>query len=114
MQFTQRKLPPEAVYTLRVSPIDSVEPYALTLAPMNVFLKRNEKFVSVKAPLDFFVPEELEKLRPLGNFFIPDFVDKVVPFRKAARSVAALLKWEPPPPAKDGAYPPVALPISAY
>jgi hypothetical protein len=91
MDFSHRKLPNEAAQTLRLCPIQSVAPYALMLAPVYVYMKRNEKFVAVKAPLDFFTPEELEKLRPLESFFIPEFVDSAIPFRDAGRRVRSLL-----------------------
>jgi len=69
MDFRQRKLPKEAAINLRISPIASVKPYALMIAPVYVFMRVNEKFVSVKAPLDFFTPEELERLKSFESFF---------------------------------------------
>jgi hypothetical protein len=95
MNFSKRKLPKEAADTLRACPIDSVKPYALMLAPVYVYMRMNEKFVAVKGPLDFFTPEELSRLLPLENFFLPEFVDSVVPFREAGRRVRALLSWKP-------------------
>ena len=81
MEFSKRKLPKEAAHQLRVCPIPSVQPYALMLSPVYVFMKANEKFVSVKAPLDFFTQEELSKLRMYDTFYMPDFVDRTLPFR---------------------------------
>jgi hypothetical protein len=95
MDFTARKLPREAAPNLRRCPIDSIVPYALMLAPMYVYMPRNEKFVSVKAPLDFFTPEELAKLRSFESFFATEFVDQALPYRDAARVVKRLLTWNP-------------------
>lgn len=95
MEFTHRKLPREAAASLRLCPVRSVKPFALMLAPVYVFMRLNMKFVAVKAPLDFFTPEELEKLAPLQSFFLPPFVDRAIPFRDAATRASAILSWEP-------------------
>jgi hypothetical protein len=94
MEFSQRKLPKEAAPNLRICPIQSVRAFALMLAPVYVYMEKNEKFVAVKAPLDFFTPEELERLKPFQKFFLPEFVDHALPYREAGRSVRALLLWE--------------------
>jgi hypothetical protein len=95
MDFTLRKLPMEAASTLRICQIDTVKPFALMLAPVYVFMRRNEKYVSVKGPLDFFTPEELERLRTFETVFMPPFVDVVLPFRQVARRAKAILFWDP-------------------
>ena len=95
MYFRPTKLPREAAINLRISPIASVKPYSLMLAPVYVFMRLNEKFVSVKGPLDFFTPEELERLKPFESFFLPEFVDAALPFRQIARNVRRLVGWEP-------------------
>lgn len=115
MDFTQRKLPLSAASKLRICPVSSVVPYALVLAPIYVFLKRNGKFISIKGPLDFFTPQELARFRPLQNFYLPLFIDSTESFRQAARSVRLLLKWTPS--AADSSqkkYPLPKLPISPY
>ncbi len=116
MYFSHSKLPLSAAESMRQVPIRTVSPYALMLAPVYVFMKRNEKFVAIKAPLNFFVPEELEKLRPLERFFIPRFVDNALPFRNAARRVLAVMTWQPPAGnmASDKVYPEVPLPPAPY
>ena len=95
MEFRQRKLPKEATQNLRICAIETVRPFALMLAPVYVYMRANEKFISVKAPLDFFTSEELDRLKPLVSFFIPEFVDVALPFRQAGRGVRALLSWDP-------------------
>jgi hypothetical protein len=113
MDFTHRKLPIGAAERLRACPIETVHPYALMLAPVYVFMRRNEKFVSVKAPMDFFSPEELTRLRSFENFYLPEFVDSVIPFRDAARRVRAILSWKPREQAL-GEFPEVPLPPAPY
>ena len=95
MDFRERKLPKEAALNLRNRPVSSVDPYALMLGPVYVFMKLNEKFVSIKGPLDFFTPEELEQFRSFESFFLPEFVDSAIPFSKTGRRVRSLLDWQP-------------------
>src|SRR4051812_8298441 len=95
MEFSARKLPKEAASDLVRYPVQSVKPYVPMWAPIYVFMPKNEKFVSVKAPLDFFVPEELEKLEPLENFYVSSAISNALPFRDAARGVRSVLEWEP-------------------
>jgi hypothetical protein len=95
MNFSKRKLPIEATSQLRQYAIDTVKPYALMAAPVYVFMRRNQKFISVKAPLDFFTEQELEKLRSCDSFFMPQFIDTVMPYRDLARRVKMILGWNP-------------------
>ena len=98
MNFSARKLPATAAEELRICPITTVAPFALMLAPVYVFMRINAKFVSIKAPLDFFTPEEIEKLKPFESFFLPEFVEATVPFRDAGRRIRAILNWVPSDP----------------
>jgi hypothetical protein len=95
MDFTRKKLPREAAEKMRICPVDTVKPFVFMPAPVYVYMKLNEKFVSVKAPLDFFTPEELVRLRPFEAFFLPDFIDSVAPFRSYGRAIRGLLAWQP-------------------
>lgn len=94
MEFSHKKLPPEEASKMRVCPVHSVRPYALMLAPVYVFMKRNQKFVAVKEPLDFFTPSELQHLAPFESFFVPEFVDESLIFRQVGRQVRALIAWQ--------------------
>lgn len=96
MDFTQKKLPQEVAEQLRKCAIDSVKPYALMVAPTYVYLKHNHKFVSVKGPLDFFTPFELEKMAPYENFYFTEAVDAALNFRAAGARVKALLSAPTP------------------
>ncbi len=72
-------------------PIREIEPFALLFAPAYVYLERNEKFVSVKAPLDFFSPADLVKLSNFESVYLPPFIDSVKPFADAGKRVRQLL-----------------------
>ncbi len=82
---------------MRLCPIHTVSAYALMLAPVYVFMRMNEKFVAVKGPLDFFTPEELQRLAPFESLFMTEFVESTQPFRQTARACRALLVWDPQP-----------------
>ena len=87
MLFDDKKLNPEAVEDLLQCPIESIAPFTLMLAPIYVFMKLNQKFVSVKAPLDFFLPDELEKLRKHETFYVPKIIKSSVRYQTAARII---------------------------
>jgi len=91
LEFSKRKLPKEAAEDLSRCPIDSVQPFRLIFAPAYVYLAANEKFVSVKAPLDFFLPNELERLKQFQNLHFPQFESTVQVFRNAGRRVRSFL-----------------------
>jgi hypothetical protein len=95
MDFSRRKLPAEEAANLRRCPIETVKPFAMMIAPVYVFMRRNEKFISVKSPLDFFTPEELERFKDVEMLFMPEFVDSVLPYRGLARRVKMMLGWNP-------------------
>ncbi len=111
MDFTNRKLPRTAASELRRLSLGELEPFALMFSPVYVFLKRNEKFIGIKAPLDFFVEADIEKIKPYGTLFVPPFVDQVAPYREAGRRVKKILSVRDSRPSRDAAgYPEVKLP----
>jgi hypothetical protein len=91
MDFTQRKLPRTAAGELRRLNLGELQPFALMFSPVYVFLRRNEKFIGIKAPLDFFIESEIEKVRPYGALFVLPFVDQVAPYREAGRRARKIL-----------------------
>jgi hypothetical protein len=95
MDFKQAKLSKEAEGHLRICPIQSVQPYALMMAPAYVYMKLNEKFVMVKSAFDFFTEEEKERLTPLGSLYFPEQVETALRFRSVASQVRELLRWNP-------------------
>jgi len=68
------------------------KPYVIMVAPVYVYLPKNLKFVAVKAPLGFFTSDELSKLTPFDSFYLPQFVDSVLPFQKAGESIRELFR----------------------
>ncbi len=95
MDFDRKKLSREEGAQLRPLQPNTMQPYALLPAPVYVFLRRNEKYVSVKGPLDFFSDEELERYSSAGTLFFPDFIDSVLPFQSAAVRVRSVLSIQP-------------------
>jgi hypothetical protein len=92
MLFEAKKLEVESADELLQCSISTVKPYALMLAPVYVFMKRNEKFVSVKGPLDFFTPEELAAFASYGCFHLPKTVAELTAFQTAAKLAREMLK----------------------
>jgi hypothetical protein len=91
MEFSRKKLPKDAFAQLFRVPIATVQPFVLTLGPIYVLLKENEKFVAVKAPLDFFTPKELQRLTPYEDFYFPTFVRSLGIYVEAGKRVKAIL-----------------------
>jgi len=94
MLFDERKLSTESIDDLIQCPVHTIEPYSLMLAPVYVLMRLNHKLVSVKAPLDFFLPDELERLKRYEMFYIPKFVQLSVQFQTAARVMKNVLHSE--------------------
>ena len=92
MVFDEKKLAVESAEGLLQCRVDTVEPFTLMLAPVYVFMKLNEKFVSVKAPLDFFTPDELDRLKRYEVFFIPKFLLGGSRFQTAAKIIRSMLE----------------------
>jgi hypothetical protein len=116
MEFSQKKLPIDCIQKLYRVRVDAIQPYALMLAPVYLFLKANEKFVACKAPLDFFTEAELFRLKDSKYFYLPEFVTSVLPVRESGEQVRTRLTWSPAETLKDGGveYPDVALPPAPY
>ncbi|MBY0471006.1 hypothetical protein K2X30_07530 [bacterium] len=93
MDFSRRKFPADVASEMKKCSIESIQPYTPMVAPVYVFMKRNQKFVSVKGPLDFFTPEELNKLKVYESFFFTRFIDQIIPYRQAAREVRITVTW---------------------
>lgn len=115
MLFNKIKLPASAVSQLRKVAIDVVKPYVLMMAPAYIFMRRNEKFISVKEPLDFFEPDELKKYSSFKEIYFADFIDEVAPFHHAARVVRRLLSLKDKVAVKEGeSFPNISLAPSTY
>ncbi len=91
MEFSRKKLPKEDLSQLYRVRIETIQPFALMISPAYLYFKANEKFVSVKGPLDFFTPPEISRLKKFKYFYFPSFVASILPFREAGQKVQALL-----------------------
>ena len=95
MKFSRVKLPELAVSKLKSIEVKSIQPYSFVFAPVYIQLKLNQKFLAIKAPLDFFTSEELIRLESVEKVFISNFIDLVEPFRETARQVKKALTQQP-------------------
>ena len=91
MLFEDKKLQLESIDDLIQCPVHSIEPFSLMLAPVYILMKLNQKLVSVKAPLDFFTEDELQRLKLHEVFYIPKFIKSSVRFQTAARLIKKML-----------------------
>lgn len=77
MVFSHQKLKKEAIDHLRKVSHKLFSPRVLLYSPVYVFLERNEKFISIKMPFQFFTEDELAKFARFKNFFLPNDVIKL-------------------------------------
>jgi hypothetical protein len=94
MEFSHKKLPREASENFKNTPIREVKPHTLVFAPAYVFMKLNEKFVAVKGPLDFFLPEELARLSSFDSLFFPKIIEVIEDYFSAGRRIRKILSAE--------------------
>lgn len=73
--------------SLRKVSCKAFPPRVLLYSPVYVYLERNEKFISVKLPFQFFTESELEKLSKYKNFFLPNSVLKLDKIRQRGVSI---------------------------
>jgi len=106
MLFDSKKLEIDSAEELFQCRINTVKPYALMLGPVYVFMKRNEKFVSIKSPLDFFTPEELASFQRFEAFYLPKAVSEVSGYQTAAKLVREIIK------ASETGFPPAPFEVS--
>jgi hypothetical protein len=85
MNFKDRTIELSQIESLYPCRVDTVTPYSLMIAPVYVLMRRNEKLVCVKAPLDFFTEEELESLKRYEVIYLPVSIKEVGRFQTAAR-----------------------------
>src|SRR4051794_40341530 len=93
MDFSRKKLPKERAETLLRTRIETIQPYSLMPAPVYVYLRANEKLVSIKGPLDFFTREELDRFKNYEYFYLLEFAASVAPFQEVGLKVREALSW---------------------
>lgn len=94
MDFSVRKFPREAASDLIQIPWKAVCAYQPVFTPIYVFLPKNEKFVSVKAPFDFFTTEDFEKLKSFETLYSTPFVNTIQPYIQEARRARRILEFQ--------------------
>ena len=94
MNYSKRKLPQELVDALIRVEIGMVRPFSSMLTPVYLFLPKNEKLVSIKAPLDYFTVEELQKYKDFTYLYYPTFLNCLVPFQEAGKKLREVLEWK--------------------
>lgn len=92
MDYSRKKLPLEAAHKLIEEPIESLQAFRLMYSPVYLFFKENKKFVSIKAPLDFFNQKELEQIRSYKSVFFSDFLQSIKPLQEAASKVREIMR----------------------
>lgn len=91
MRFRDPKLHLSEESNLRKVERSYFKPYVVLVSPVYVKLSLNEKFVAIKAPLQFFTEEELKNWASHEYFYMPGFVDQVALYQSAGVSVRKLL-----------------------
>lgn len=94
MLFDDRKLETADLAHMLSCPVDTIDAYSFLLAPAYIYMRKNDRVISVKAPLDFFTPEELVKLKTYGVVYFPPFVKSPVQFQTAGRVLKKMLSRE--------------------
>lgn len=95
MVFAKKLRAEEAAGTLVPVGTGAFAPYAILWCPVYLALPRNGKFLVLKAPLDFFTPEELARIP--GGLHIPA-AKAFAPSIRLAETVKKALKEEALPP----------------
>lgn len=97
-------------------PMERIAPFLPCVSPIYVYFPKNEKFIAVKSPLDFFDPKELEKLKPLQAFYVPPFFDSIQPIQSIARNLKGLLNAFEAQESKNGGpdFSDVQFPMSSF
>jgi len=87
MRFRNIKFTPEEGRGLIKKSFSEIEPNRILFAPVYLYLRSNQKFVSIKEPLDFFTEADIEKLKTYENIYVHSFEKKLVPFQRAGKDL---------------------------
>lgn len=93
MDFSVRKFPIRDTERLVKVPVRDLEPYSLLRGPAYVLMRRNERYLAVRGPLDFFTPEDLERLQSSNVIYFTSFVELADPYEQAGRAIRRILLW---------------------
>ncbi len=65
------KLSVDAAEELRPVPVAGIRAYSLTWVPHYLFLEKNQKFIPMRRPFDFFSGRDMEKLKSVESLWVP-------------------------------------------
>lgn len=94
MRFRDPKLHLGAEAKLRKVERTYFKPFVVMVSPVYVKLPLNQKFVAIKAPLQFFTKDELQKWKSHEHFYLPGFVDQVSLFQSTGVQIRVLLSQQ--------------------
>lgn len=95
MRFGRTKVGAEKLKQFRKVSSSAFEPFTILLTPIYVHLPKNKKLLAVKAPLGVFFPDDLKKLSQFKDFYLPQFVDVLLPFQNAGNSIRSVFSLVP-------------------
>jgi len=87
LEFTHRKLSIEQGRSLKAISVSNVELYRLMPTPVYVYMQKNQKYVAIKSPLDFFSHQDIQKIIRLPQIYMTEFADLLGPIRNAAKAI---------------------------
>lgn len=93
MDFSLKKFGIRDTERLVKVPVQNIKPYTLIRGPAYVLMRRNERYLAVRGPLDFFTPEDVERLANFSVIYFTQFVETVQPFEQAGRTLRRILLW---------------------
>lgn len=92
MAIGRTKIDAESGFGLVPVAADSIQPYELSPGPLYVYLKLNSKYVAIKGPLDFFTPQELDRLKSFETVYYLPLIESVPLIKENSKRTAELLK----------------------
>ncbi len=92
MEFREKKIPYSRGQSFKKVTLKTVQPHVILFAPAYVLMKKDQFYVGVKGPLDFFTPEDLTRLSGYEFLHFSRFIFSIGLVRDAARAVQNLLK----------------------
>lgn len=93
MDFSIRKFPIRDTERLVKVPVRDLKPFTLLRGPAYVLLRRNERYLGVRGPLDFFTAEDIERLQSFTVVYFTPFVEIADPYEQAGRAIRRILMW---------------------
>ncbi len=94
MDFKDKNIPYEIGKKLKRVSFKTVQPYSINFVPAYVLIKKKKELIAVKGVLDFFSPEDLERLRGYDFLYLSRFISSIEFAKDAAVSLQSLLSQQ--------------------